>query len=173
MNREELRRALRDAKELKDTLTQMFYFTGPSRDSRHARHLLPLQDEYVKLLEAKIELLGEVSSDRKMELEALVARWTNELRPKYMEAREDIVRWRSRDKAAPEETPRLKTWTGNDRAFGIFVIKQFQQGKIPEARSKNKAAKIMCERYMRPDGSRFNPESVLQNLRNKVAEETP
>jgi hypothetical protein len=56
-------------------------------------------------------------------------------------------------------------WRGTATAFGDFVIEEYKQGKIPGATSPNKAHKIMCALYIRPDGTHMDPASVQQLVR--------
>ena len=78
-----------------------------------------------------------------------------------------------RTRTAPKESGAAAgkdVWNGSDRAFGDFVLQQFQQRKIPGATSRTNALEIMCTRYVRKDGTPFKAHSIWQNLQNRAAE---
>jgi hypothetical protein len=160
---EELRQELRDANELAGVLKHMCHFPSSGSDRRHAYHLLPLQLEYVKLLEAKIELRvhGETSPKRKRGLEALLTNWEKELQPKYIEARDDVVRWRSK-----QETKAKVIWSGTAREFGEWVLTAFHEKKITASSDMN-ALEQTCQHFSQKDGKPLNARSIKQNLNNK------
>jgi hypothetical protein len=65
------------------------------------------------------------------------------------------------------DNSKLLVWDDTATAFGDFVNKEFEQGKVPGATSKNEAHKIMCALYIRRDGTRMDPATVQQLVRNR------
>jgi hypothetical protein len=180
VNLDELRRELRDAIEMKDELTQLYYFSGTSPTRRHAEYLLPFQEEYVTFLQAAIELRhnGHIASKRKRGLETVIKSWAEDLRPKYLEAFEDVRRWQPRSqKEAHSSLPQPKQqtkvkWTGTVRDFGDWVLNAYHNRKIIATSDMN-ALEQLCEHFLQKDGSALNARSVKQNLNNRYNHKKP
>jgi hypothetical protein len=173
MNVEELRRELRDQMEWKDRLIQMVYFSG-GQDRRHAGHILLLQEQYVKLLQAKIELQGNgsLAPKRKCELEAVLKTWKEEFRSQYIEAKEDLWRWRrsrtppKEPQSSPQPIQQTKVkWIGSEIEFGQWVTDAFAKGWIA-ATSQTNALDKVGEHFLQKDGRPMKGRNIKQNLNN-------
>jgi hypothetical protein len=180
VNLDELRRELRDATELEDSLTEVYFSARPGPTKRHAKFFIPFQKELVKFLQAATELRenGHIPSKRKRELEAVIKDWNEDLRQKYTEALEDVRRWQSpsqKDADSSSPQPRQQTkvkWTGTVRDFGDWVLNAYHDGKIIATSDMN-ALEQLCEHFLQKDGSPLNARSIKQNLNNRYNQKKP
>lgn len=70
----------------------------------------------------------------------------------------------------PKTRPYERTiWRGTDRKFADYILAQYRAGQI-SAKSEMDALEQACRCYKRGNGTKFNPRSLRQNLRNRELE---
>jgi hypothetical protein len=62
-----------------------------------------------------------------------------------------------------------EVWTGTDRSLADKILQQYASGQIV-AGSRTDALKRACVRYVRKNGTHYNPRSLWQNIKNREAD---